>query len=524
MICFIVVVGIFRYVVSINIIGNQTSFSFPYIQIQQHRSSSQLPKSMKRPAHLVFIPSPAIGHIVSTAEIAKQLVARDDHLFITVLLITKLPAVEDDQHKYFITDNTRDSSVSSQQRISFVNLPEEAGPTTASSFSVVEDRKPLIRDAIAKLADSKATRLAGLVIDMLCTAIVDVANELGLPSYIFYTSNAASLGFMLDLQRLRDESGGKHVAELMGPAAELVVPSFACPVPARVLPGILLDKEGAESFLSHARRFRETKGILVNTFLDLEPHALRSLSDSQSQTPPVFPVGPLLNLKSNDLPQGRGGDHANQKSDIFDWLDDQPPSSVVFLCFGSMGSFVEAQVREIACALERTGFPFLWSLRQPPQEGNWIAMPKDHADPKSVLPQGFLDRTAGIGKVIGWAPQVAILAHRAIGGFVSHCGWNSTLESLWYDVPVGAWPLYAEQPLNAFELVKELGLAVDINIDAKDNQLVVNAEEIERGIRHVMKHDSDIRERVKEMSQQSKKALMDGGSSYSSLGRFIDQI
>ncbi|PQQ16073.1 UDP-glycosyltransferase 71A15 [Prunus yedoensis var. nudiflora] len=407
---------------------------------------------MKRPAHLVFIPDPAIGHIFSTVEIAKQLVARDDHLFITVLLVTKLPAVEDDQHEYFITDNTRDSSVSSQQHISFVNLPEEAGPTTASSFSVVEDRKPLIRDAVAKLADSKATRLAGLVIDMLCSAIVDVANELGLPSYIFHTSNAASLGFLLDLQRLLDESGGKHVAELMGPAAELVVPSFASPVPTRVLPDILLDKEGAESFLRHARRFRETKGILVNSFLELEPHALRSLSDSQSQTPPVYPVGPLLNLKSNDPLQGRGGNQANQKSDIFDWLDDQPPSSVVFLCFGSMGSFVEAQVREIACALERTGLPFLWSLRQPPQEGKpsiSIAMPKDHANPKSVLPQGFLDRTAGIGNVIGWAPQGAILAHRAIGGFESHCGWNSTLESLWYDVPVGAWPLYAEQPLNA---------------------------------------------------------------------------
>ncbi|KAM1767997.1 hypothetical protein ACFX12_046020 [Malus domestica] len=248
--------------------------------------------------------------------------------------------------------------------------------------------------------------------------------------------------------------------------------------------------------------------------MELESHALHYL-DSGDKIPPVYPVGPLLNLKSSD---------EDKVSDVLRWLDDQPPFSVVFLCFGSMGSFGEAQVKEIACALEHSGHRFLWSLRRPPPKGK-RAMPSDYEDLKTVLPEGFLDRTATVGKVIGWAPQAAILGHPATGGFVSHCGWNSTLESLWNGVPIAAWPMYAEQNLNAFQLVVELGLAVEIKMDyRRDNDVVVSAEDIERGIRQVMELDSDVRKRVKEMSEKSKKALVDGGSSYSSLGRFIDQI
>ncbi|CAL2248926.1 unnamed protein product [Prunus armeniaca] len=468
---------------------------------------------MKRPAQLVFIPAPGVGHIVSTVEIAKQLVARDHQLFITILIM-KLPF-----DKLFT--NT-DPSIS--HRISFVNLPESHIDTQGLAFpsfikTFVQGHKTHVKDAVTKLlAESTQAELAGFVIDMFCTPMINVADEFQIPSYLFFTSSAASLGFWFHLQSLHDEQG-KDVAEITGWDSELIVPSFINPVPAGVWPGVTRTKEGATTFIDFAGRFRQTKGILINTFRELEPHALRSLSDGKF--PLVYPVGPLLNMKSDD---GHvGSDQSIQKSDILEWLDDQPPSSVVFLCFGSMGSFDEAQVKEIACALEQSGQRFLWSLRQPEPEGK-MGMPSDYADVKLVLPEGFLDRTAGIGKVIGWAPQVAILAHPAVGGFVSHCGWNSTLESLWCGVPIATWPLYAEQQLNAFGLVKELGLGVEIKMDYKQDIEVVSSEEIERGIRRVMEKDSDIRARVKEISEKSKKALTDGGSSYSSLGRFLDQI
>lgn len=123
-------------------------------------------------------------------------------------------------------------------------------------------------------------------------------------------------------------------------------------------------------------------------------------------------MGPIINLDNG----------AEENSDIVGWLDDQPPSSVVFMCFGSLGNFDEIQVKEIALALERTGHRFLWSLRRPPSPEQTSRAPGDYEDPGAVLPEGFLQRTAGIGKVIGWAPQVEMLAHGAVGGFVSHYG------------------------------------------------------------------------------------------------------
>ncbi|XVF20971.1 hypothetical protein REPUB_Repub12eG0050100 [Reevesia pubescens] len=193
-----------------------------------------------------------------------------------------------------------------------------------------------------------------------------------------------------------------------------------------------------------------------------------------------------------------------------------------------MGSFNEDQVKEIACALEQCGHRFLWSLRQPPEPTKgMLPSPTDYDNVAKVLPEGFLDRTARIGKIIGWAPQVAILGHPAIGGFVSHCGWNSTLESIWSGVPIATWPLYAEQQLNAFQLVTTLGLAVEIKMDyhKKDDEVeIVSAEKIERGIRCLMEQDSDVRKKVKEMSDKNRKALMKGGSSQSTFCRFINDV
>ncbi|PRQ52240.1 putative flavonol 3-O-glucosyltransferase [Rosa chinensis] len=405
-------------------------------------------------------------------------------------------------------------------------------PRSTFSKTFVESHKPYVRDAVAKLAESAdqlTPRLAGFVVDMVCATMIDVANEFGVPTYIFFTSNACFLGLVFHLQTLADEHD-VDVTELKDSEAELFVPSFVNPVPTKALPRTLMEREGAALFANLTRRFREAKGILVNTFWELESHALRTLS-SYGETPPVYPVGPILKLKSEDEVHVDPEQAGKKKSDILKWLDDQLPSSVVFLCFGSRGSFGEDQVKEMACALEQSGHRFLWSLRRPPPKGK-ITHPSDYADPTAVLPDEFIRRTAEIGKVIGWAPQVDVLAHPAIGGFVSHCWWNSILESLWFGVPIATWPMYAEQQMNAFEMVREWGLAVKISVEygsvfhstAEERQLVLIAQDIERGIREVMEPDSTVRKRVKEMSEISKRALMDGGSSSSSLGRFIDEI
>ncbi|XP_027171929.1 anthocyanidin 3-O-glucosyltransferase 2-like [Coffea eugenioides] len=474
-------------------------------------------KEMKKP-ELVFIPSPGMGHLGSTVELAKLLIDRNEHLSITVL-ITKFP------FETKVGSSTDSQTETSDSRIRFLELKkDESASQTASSnlfmYQLIEDHKSSARDVLAEISNSASSDLAGVLIDMFCSSMIDVAKEFGVPSYVFYTSGAAMLGLILHLQSLRDDFG-EDVTNYENSKVELPVPTFINPVPVKVLPSRLFDKEGGGNmFLNLAKRYRETKGIVINSFLELESHAIQVLSNDKT-IPPVYPVGPILNLK--------GSDGQNQETEmIMKWLDIQPDSSVVFLCFGSGGCFDGYQVKEIAYALERSGYRFLWSLRRPPPKGKF-EFPGDYENLEEVLPEGFLERTAEVGKVIGWAPQAAVLSHPAVGGFVSHCGWNSTLESVWYGVPTATWPLYAEQQVNAFQMLKDVGMAVEIKMDFKNtfrepSTAIVAADLIEKAIKHLMDPENEIRKKVTEMKEKSRLTLNGGGSSSASLGRFLDAV
>lgn len=241
-------------------------------------------------AELVFVPLPFVGHMVSILEFAKLLVDRDDRISVTVLIM-KLPVLEHsvvNNHIHLLS-----SSVSG--RIRFVHLPQldpqlvSTSPSNSKALSpthvicsFIDDQKPLVRDAVKQLTQSASIRLAGFVFDMLCTSMVDVADELGVPSYVFFTASAAFLCLMLHLQALHDNQG-VNVTELVDSDAELVVPSFVNSVPGRVLPSVVGDKQGGGStaFLRCVRGFKGMKGILVNTFMRLTPllmvHLLRSI-------------------------------------------------------------------------------------------------------------------------------------------------------------------------------------------------------------------------------------------------------
>ncbi|XP_040941859.1 UDP-glycosyltransferase 71K1-like [Gossypium hirsutum] len=144
-----------------------------------------------------------------------------------------------------------------------------------------------------------------------------------------------------------------------------------------------------------------------------------------------------------------------------------------------------------------------------------------------MLPEGFVERIQGKGMMIyGWAPQVEILAHKAIGGFVSHCGWNSILESLWFGVPMVTWPMYAEQKLNVFKMMKELELAVELRLDYEQLKVddVVMADEIEKAVKQVMDERNEARKKVKEMAEIARKSIVSEGSSFLSIQRLINDM
>ncbi|WKA00125.1 hypothetical protein VitviT2T_018515 [Vitis vinifera] len=218
---------------------------------------------MMEKAELVFVPSPAIGHVVASIEIAKLLTRQDDRISVTVLIM---------------------------------NL--EASSSANFFADLVRAHALLVRDAVAKRQNSGSVRLAGLVIDMFCTPMIHVANEFGLPSYIYFTSSSAFLGFLLHLQSLHDDES-VDVAEFKGSDADQLeeVPSFVNSVPAGVFPSVVLDKESGRTdvFLYHVRRFIQVKGIVVNTFMELESRAVNSFCSVA--VPLVCPVGPILNAQ-----------------------------------------------------------------------------------------------------------------------------------------------------------------------------------------------------------------------------------
>ncbi|XP_031252422.1 UDP-glycosyltransferase 71K1-like [Pistacia vera] len=347
--------------------------------------------------------------------------------------------------------------------------------------------------------------------------MIDVGNELGVPSYLFFSSGAAYLSLLLYLPT----RNGREFEEFDD---ELVIPGYVNPVPSSGLPPVLFNKYGGyTTLMNHGRRLKEAKGIIVNTFEQLESHAVKCLMNDTDSVPPVYIVGPVIDLESQS---DKLVLDVTRRTEIMKWLDDQPDSSVVFLCFGSWGSFGEEQVKEIAIGLEQSGVRFLWSLRKPPLEDKFEE-PSDYKIDHlhEILPNGFLEKTKEIGLVCGWAPQKEVVAHKSVGGFVSHGGWNSILESLWFGVPIVTWPKYAEQQLKAFQMVKDLGMGLELKLDYKSTGgEVVSGDEIAEAIKCVMHGAKKVRKRVKEVSENSRLAVMEGGSSFNSYRGLIDDI
>ncbi|TMW81094.1 hypothetical protein EJD97_012042 [Solanum chilense] len=483
---------------------------------------------MEKLAELILIPSPAMGHVAQMLELAKLFINRNYQLSITVLIM-KLPHYIDPVSGPFV-DSVIDSS--SSERLRFVELPPvdptpEWSSKTRGHFvnRLVQTQKSRIREFFT--SQRGGVKLAGFVVDMLCTPLMDVAEEFGISSYVFFTSPAAFLGLMIHFQFLEDECS-RDVSSFKNSdgTALLSFPSYAYPVPTNVLPMVLVDRDTwLGRFLDFARGYRKAKGIIINTFAELEVYALDaynnnhlSRSEQAHPLPSIYPIGPILNQSKSQS--------ESEEAEITNWLDKQPPNSVVLLCFGSQGSLPTDQVKQIAIALDNIGYRFLWSLRRPPQINN-AQFPGEYTSYSEILPEGFLKRTEKKGKVVGWVPQLKVLSHEAIGGFVSHCGWNSILESLWYGVPIATWPLHSEQQVNAFQLVKEIGVAVEITLDyceRNKDQAIVTAEAIENGISKLMETNSAVKHEAMMMKEKSRASVREGGSSYLAFSKLINEL
>ncbi|KAK9133776.1 hypothetical protein Scep_013304 [Stephania cephalantha] len=459
---------------------------------------------------LVFIAGPGASHIVPTVEFAKTLLDTDHRFSITVLTMNS---------PLFPVPS---SYIDSVPEIRFIELTRPDSPPPEMKHSLVglcefvDHYKPHSRQVITQLIatelDPNSVSLAALVLDMFTTPMIDIADELGVPSYVYFTSGVALLDVFIQFPAIDSAMETDLKNEL---TRELEFPSFKNSVPAIALPSVLWTKN-TDDYACHlhiGRRIGETKGVIINTFYDLETYAIDSFGSTVPGYPQIYSIGPVLDLAGR---VNSGKSKTQHNENIMKWLDEQPNRSVVFLCFGSKGTFEVDQVREIANGLERSRHRFLWSVQG-----------KDKSTPvEELVPEGFVERTVERGMVCGWVPQVAVLGHGSVGCFVSHCGWNSILESFWFGVPILTWPMYAEQHLNAFLLVKELGLSVELKgYDRVSEDDLVKADEVERGVRRFMGGEcEEVRKKVDEMKEKSRRALKKGGSSVASIKRLIEDL
>lgn len=379
---------------------------------------------------------------------------------------------------------------------------------------VDESLRYSLRSTLIDLERPKA-----LIIDIFCSQVIDVCVELGIPVYSFMTPSAATTAFVLYLPKLDGEVEGEFVdlpkpVEVPG-CRPVRVEDLVEPVKNRKI-------DEYKWLLFHASRLPKVAGILMNTWEDLEPVSIRAIKENQYYrnilTPPAYLVGPITR-QDEEVTKLHG--------EILNFLDKQPLDSVLFVALGSGGTLSTQQLSELALGLELSRQRFILVARKPHDtdvSSAFFNVGDNKDDPIAYFPQGLLKRVDGVGLVVPeWAPQLKVLCHGSTGGFLSHCGWNSTLESISYGVPMIAWPLYAEQRMNAAMLAEEVGVAI-WPMGAKKGKKVVGREEIARVVNELMEGEEGkkLRSRARALQESAKKALDFSGSSFQALSRVAE--
>ncbi|KAM0045999.1 putative trans-zeatin O-beta-D-glucosyltransferase [Helianthus debilis subsp. tardiflorus] len=266
-------------------------------------------------------------------------------------------------------------------------------------------------------------------------------------------------------------------------------------------------------------------GTLINSFEEMETRYVDEFKKLKQGK--VWCIGPFSNSNKNDLDRAqRGSKDSIYTHECMNWLDSQRSRSVIYACLGSLTRLTPLQFIELALGLEDSQFPFILVVKggsRTKEIEKWLG------------DTGFESRVKGRGVLIrGWAPQVLILSHQAVGAFLTHCGWNSTIEGVCAGVQMITWPQFAEQFFNERLVVQVLGIGVGVGAqrvmdlhDEDDGAMQVKREDVCKAVKMVMdegKEGEERREKAKYLKQMAEKAIEEGGSSQFNLNLFIEDI
>ena len=256
------------------------------------------------------------------------------------------------------------------------------------------------------------------------------------------------------------------------------------------------------------------RGLILNTFEDLEHDVLDAL---RGEFPRLYTVGPLaaaMHAAQGDDDAGGGAPGLSlweEDAACMAWLDAQAPGSVLYVSFGSLAVLSPEQLAELAWGLAASGRPFLWAVRPGLVAGDRGA---------DALPEGFLAATRGRCLVAAWCAQEQVLRHRAVGGFLTHSGWNSTAESIWAGVPMVCWPGFADQYINAQYTCGEWGVGLRLDEALRREQVAAHVEELMGDTARAR----EMRRNAARWKAAAEAATAPGGSSYESLGRLVEEL
>ena len=268
---------------------------------------------------------------------------------------------------------------------------------------------------------------------------------------------------------------------------------------------------------------------LCYTVEEIEPLGVEIIREFVKR--PIWCVGPLLpEAALNDMSFSGSSFVSKQRvskevgisvEKLFDWLDLQEPNSVLYISFGSQNTIGVSQMMELAIGLEMSEKPFVWVIRPP------LGFDLKGEFRPEWLPDRFEERMKEKNKgllVRNWAPQLDILAHSSTGGFLSHCGWNSVMESLSQGVPIIGWPMAAEQAYNSKMLTEEKGVSVELTRGA---QGAIVGDEVKKVIDLVMDKDGEggeMRKRANEIKLQIRAAMKEEGEHKGSALKAMDDF
>nr|QMU23734.1 UDP-glycosyltransferase 3 [Plagiochasma appendiculatum] len=465
--------------------------------------------------HLLIVPMVLQAAAASAFRLAKKLSGRG----VTVTLVM-IKQNADELHRMYSREALQ------TLRISIEALDGYQPP----SLPFPQLHSASLKDAFRMFKEKLiANKKAGLPVPTCILAdrwipwIEDIANVLDIPRYIF-VSNAVTLSRVIQLYHEKEDElkSLPNGPDWFQKSYELLrqQPGLEFLKKATDVPYATIDNGWFDYFRDIGRSFPGAHGIVFNSFYALEHQSVEAFrsaypGSNKLKVPPVYLIGPLATAgEFNNVSFVAGLEDTHKE--CVEWLQAQPTKSVLFICLGGATRLFGEQITQLARALEASECRFLWALTK--GRGNFESVDE-------VLPPGYLERVRGRGKIVtGWVGQVEILSNPAVGVFLSHCGWQSVLESLTCGVPLLGWPQTGDQPLNCRWMQE--ALKVGMRVTEKEPGELVEQHEFEEAIKTLMseKERTVLAANAAKMMSMAAEAVAAGGPSDIALDQLVESF